>query len=114
MQVVVHVDGFTQFCHVDVVEEAQEVYTVLDEVLENYTRQTVGDATNTTKFQKHYYYAITIPGVGCFVVAMKSGSRCMPGTLPPDFHFWTDLLVDEGFATEEEAAQLRNTVWKVR
>jgi hypothetical protein len=114
-QVLVHIDGFTQIPQVHPESQAKHAHVDKDELLPPCTMsgQDTGNPSNGPKAQKHYYYVVTMPGVGCAAVAaLKSGSRKLPAA-SGEFHFWMDQLLDLGLGTPEQQTELQKRVWKV-
>lgn len=112
----VHMDGFTQEFDLSYKEDANLVWRLPHESLPVHTRTRLKGSTssNATEVQKHYHYVATLPAYGTVCcVAMKSGCRNLPEHMPDNFHFWFDLLVAEGLATEEQQKELQEREWRV-
>lgn len=116
LQVLVSIDGCTQIPQVPCDAQAERVCVERDELLPPCTvsGQSTGNTSNGPAAQKHYYYVITMPGVGVVAAAaLKSGSRNIPQSEEPEFHYWMDLLEPLQLQDAALAKELQQMEWKV-
>ena len=116
VQLGVNIDAFSIKLTVDPAETGRRVYAKRDEELDRYkvTAKACG-STSAPAAQKHCYYVVTMPGVGCLAcVPFQSGCRNMPDPedLPHNF-YWYEQLVQRGIGDQEQEDKLKQHVWAV-